>query len=109
MLFFQAIEILCPSMKSDCETLKRVDLDHSFHEIYVEFVKKEKQMEELTDQVETLNLERQNMQCKFSKRIIYMTTTTGILVYVYIFLYNSFVICILGNTFILLVEKTSVS
>ncbi|CAC5384966.1 unnamed protein product [Mytilus coruscus] len=72
----KALEILCPSMKSDCKTLQKVDLDHSFHEIYVEFVKKEKQMEELTAQVETLNLERKNMQsfqteqiCEWKKKL----------------------------------------
>lgn len=53
-------------MKSDCTTLQNSDLDYSFHEIYVEFVKKEKQLEELTAQVETLNLEIHNIQCKFS-------------------------------------------
>lgn len=54
-------------MKSDCTSLQNADLDYSFHEIYVEFVKKERQIEELTTQVETLNLERNNIQCKFSK------------------------------------------
>ncbi|CAC5358038.1 ANK [Mytilus coruscus] len=58
----KAIETLCPTMKSDCITLQNADLDCSFHEIYVEFVKKEKQLEELTAQVETLNLEIQNIQ-----------------------------------------------
>lgn len=62
----QAIETLCPTMKSDCTTLQNSDLDYSFHEIYVEFVKKEKQLEELTVQVETLNLEIHNIQCKYS-------------------------------------------
>lgn len=54
-------------MKSDCTSLRNADLDNSFHEIYVDFVKKEKQMEELFVQVETLNLERNNIQCKFTK------------------------------------------
>ncbi|XP_071145001.1 uncharacterized protein [Mytilus edulis] len=64
-----AIEIICPSMKSDCKTLKDADIDHSVHNIYVEFVKKEKQMEEmkqqqeeLVAQVEILNVERQNIE-----------------------------------------------
>lgn len=58
-------------MESDCSTLLNADLDYSFHDIYVEFVKKEKQIEELTAQFETLNLERQNFECKFSKEIVY--------------------------------------
>ncbi|CAC5358030.1 unnamed protein product [Mytilus coruscus] len=58
----KAIEILCPTMKSYCITLQNAELDYSFHEIYVEFVKKENQIEELTTQVESLNLERQNIQ-----------------------------------------------
>lgn len=59
-------------MKSECKKLQHADLDYSFHEMYVEFAKKEKQIEELTTQVETLNLERQNIQCKFLKIIIQM-------------------------------------
>ncbi|VDI72393.1 Hypothetical predicted protein [Mytilus galloprovincialis] len=58
----KAIDILCPTMKVDCITLQNADLDYSFHDIYVEFVKKEKQMEELTAQVEALNCERQNIE-----------------------------------------------
>ncbi|XP_071145000.1 serine/threonine-protein phosphatase 6 regulatory ankyrin repeat subunit B-like [Mytilus edulis] len=58
----KAIEILCPTMKVDCSILQNADLDYSFHDIYVEFVKKEKQMEELTAQIETLNCERQNRE-----------------------------------------------
>lgn len=52
-------------MKSDCSNLQNADLDCSFHEIYVEVFKKEKQMEELTAKIETLNLEGNNIQCKF--------------------------------------------
>lgn len=58
-------------MKSACTTFQNADLDYSFHDIYVEFVKKEKQIEELTAQVETLNLERKNIECKFSKETVY--------------------------------------
>lgn len=63
-------------MKVDCITLQNADLDYSFHDIYVEFVKKEKQMEELTAQVEALNCERQNIECKFSKTTIHMNCYT---------------------------------
>lgn len=63
-------------MKSDCNSLQHADLDQSFHEIYVEFIKNEKQMEELTAQVKTLNMERQNIECKFSKTTIHMNCYT---------------------------------
>lgn len=66
----QAIEILCPTMKSDCNKLENADLDYSLHDIYVEFVEKEKQIKELAAQVDKLNVERENTQCKFSKRKI---------------------------------------
>ncbi|XP_063408881.1 ankyrin-3-like [Mytilus trossulus] len=64
-----AIEIICPPMKTDCETLKLAHIDHSVHDIYLEFVKNEKQMgemkqqqKELVAQVEILNVERQNIE-----------------------------------------------
>ncbi|CAG2210990.1 unnamed protein product [Mytilus edulis] len=64
-----AIEVICPSMKTDCETLKLAHIDHSVHDIYLEFVKNEKQMEEmkqqqeeLVAQVKILNFERQNRE-----------------------------------------------
>ncbi|CAC5390468.1 unnamed protein product [Mytilus coruscus] len=66
-----AIEIICPPMKTDCETLKDAHIDHSVHDIYLEFVKNEKQMEEmkqkhdeLVAQVEVLNVERQNIESR---------------------------------------------
>ncbi|CAC5385978.1 unnamed protein product [Mytilus coruscus] len=65
----KAIEILCPTMKSDCQILQNVDLHNSFHDIYVEFIKKEKQMKELTAKVETLNLEILNVQFIQSEEI----------------------------------------
>ncbi|XP_063408879.1 uncharacterized protein LOC134692355 [Mytilus trossulus] len=58
----KAIEIICPTMKSDCTSLENADLDNSFHDIFVEFVKKEKEIEEIYVAVETLNLERNNIQ-----------------------------------------------
>lgn len=55
----------------ECRSLKNADLDHSFHDIYVEFVKNEKQIgeirkqqEEFAAQVEALKAEGQNIKCK---------------------------------------------
>ena len=62
--FFQAIEKLCPTMKKQCDFLLVAELDHSYREIYLEFMKKEKDLEDIKIQIEHLSTEQNHAESK---------------------------------------------
>ena len=49
-------------MQTDCDVVREAELDHSFRDVYLEFWKAEKELENIKLQLDQLSIEQRNIE-----------------------------------------------
>jgi len=49
-------------MQRDCDVVREAELDHSFRDVYLDFLKAEKELKNMKLQLDQLNIEQRNIE-----------------------------------------------